>query len=70
MPITMMFAADILGVPYGKYAGDHRVLVDAQVKTAELFGLDYVSHIICPTREAGDYGAKVQWYDDQPPAIM
>ena len=28
MPITMMFAADQLGVPYGRYAADHRVLVE------------------------------------------
>lgn len=70
MPITMMFAADVLGVPYGKYARDHRVMVDAQVKTAEMFGFDYVSTISDPAREAADYGARVQWYDDQPPAII
>lgn len=70
MPITMMFAADILGAKYGKYVLDHRILADAQIKTAEMFGLDYVSTISCPTREATDYGAKIQWYDDQPPAII
>jgi MtaA/CmuA family methyltransferase len=70
MPITMMFAADILGVKYGKYCRDHRVMVDAQLKTAEMFGHDYVSTISCPAREASDYGAKIQWYDDQPPAII
>lgn len=70
MPITMMFAADILGVKYGQYARDHRIMVDAQVKTAEMFELDYVSTISCPAREAADYGAKIQWYEDQPPAII
>ncbi len=34
MPITMMFAADQIGVPYGKYAADHRVMVEAQIRTA------------------------------------
>jgi MtaA/CmuA family methyltransferase len=70
MPITMMFAADILGVKYGQYARDHKVMVDAQIKTAELFGFDYVSTISDPAREASDYGAKIQWFDDQPPAIV
>lgn len=70
MPITMMFAADILGVPYGDYATDYRVLVDAQLKTAETFGFDYVSCISDPAREAADCGAIIQYFDDQPPAIV
>jgi len=70
MPITMMFAADILGVKYGQYARDHRIMADAQIKTAELFGFDYVSTISDPAREASDYGAKIQWFEDQPPAII
>ena len=70
MPITMMFAADVLGVKYGAYTRDFRVLADAQVKTAEMFGFDYVSAISDPAREAADAGATIQWYDDQPPAII
>ena len=70
MPITMMFAADILGVKYEQYARDHRILAEAQVKTSEIFGLDYVSAISDPTREASDLGANIQWYDDQPPAVI
>jgi MtaA/CmuA family methyltransferase len=70
MPITMMFAADVLGVKYGAYARDFRILADAQVKTAEMFGFDYVSAISDPAREAADAGAAIQWYDDQPPAIV
>jgi MtaA/CmuA family methyltransferase len=69
MPITMMFAADQIGVPYGCYAQDHRVLVEAQLRTAERFEFDYVSCISDPAREAADCGAKIQWFDDQPPAI-
>ncbi|MCX7826732.1 MAG: uroporphyrinogen decarboxylase family protein [Verrucomicrobiae bacterium] len=41
MPITMMFAGDQVGVPYGKYATDYRELVRAQLFTAEKFGFDY-----------------------------
>jgi MtaA/CmuA family methyltransferase len=70
MPITMTFAADILGVKYLDYASDHRIMADAQVKTAAMFGFDYVSTISDPTREAADLGAHIAWYEDRPPAII
>jgi MtaA/CmuA family methyltransferase len=69
MPITMMFAADRIGATYRAYATDHRVLVDAQIRTAEEFSFDYVSVISDPAREAADCGAAVVYFDDQPPAI-
>ncbi len=69
MPITMMFAADQAGVKYGDYAADHRVMVDAQILTAEKFDFDYVSTISDPGREAADCGATIQYFDDQPPAV-
>jgi MtaA/CmuA family methyltransferase len=69
MPITMMFAADQLGVPYGKYATDHRTMVEAQIVTAERFDFDYVSCISDPAREAADCGAEIHYFDDQPPAV-
>ncbi len=70
MPITMMFATDLIGQPYGRYARDHRVLVEAQLRVAETFGLDYVSCISDPAREAADCGASVQYFDNQPPALV
>ena len=69
MPITMMFAADRIGVPYGRYAADHRVMAEAQIRTAEEFDFDYVSGISDPAREAADCGAAIHFFDDQPPAI-
>ena len=69
MPITMMFAADRLGVKYREYALDHRVLVEAQMLTAAEFDFDYVSCISDPAREAADCGATIAYFDDQPPAI-
>jgi MtaA/CmuA family methyltransferase len=69
LPITMMFAADQIGVPYGEYAADYRKLVEGQLRTAEEFDFDYVSCISDPAREAADCGAAVQIFDDQPPAI-
>ena len=70
MPITMMFAASQIGVPYRDYATDHRVLAEAQVRTAETFGFDYVYTISDPAREATDLGAAIEWFPDQPPAII
>jgi len=69
MPITMMFAADHIGRPYGTSATNYRVLVEGQLKTAEAYEFDYVSCISDPAREAADCGADVQIFDDQPPAI-
>jgi MtaA/CmuA family methyltransferase len=70
MPITMMFAADRIGAKYHDYARNHRVLAEAQVATADTFGLDYVSAISDPAREASDLGADIEWFENQPPAII
>ena len=70
MPITMMFAGDLAGVRYGDYCRDHRLLVEAQLKVAEQFGLDHVSCISDPAREAADCGATLHWFENQPPAFI
>jgi len=69
MPITMMFASDVIATPYGQYAREAPVLVDGQIKTAEQFDFDYVSCISDPAREASDCGANVVYFDNQPPAL-
>ncbi len=68
MPITMLFAADQIGVPYGRYALDCRVLVEAQLLVSELFDFDHVS-AITETREARDCGAAIRYFENQPYAI-
>src|SRR5215469_15392595 len=69
MPITMMFAADQIGVKYGRYVTDYTLMAEAQLRTAERFDLDQVSCISDPAREAADLGAHVRFFDDQPPAF-
>ena len=69
MPITMMFAADLIGVPYGEYATDYRVLVKGQLETARQFGFDHLITMTDPAREAADHRAAVRYFDDAPPAI-
>ena len=68
MPITMMVAADHAGVPYRKYVTDFNALVEGQLRTAETYGIDYVSCISDPVREAADCGAAIRFFDDTPPA--
>jgi MtaA/CmuA family methyltransferase len=66
----MMFCADQIGVKYGRYVEDYRVLAEAQIRTAEAFDLDIVSCMSDPAREAADCGAHVQFFADQPAAIV
>jgi MtaA/CmuA family methyltransferase len=68
MPITMMLAADEIGIPYGRYALEHAVLAEAQLAIATRFDFDHVS-AITETREAPDCGATVRFFDDQPYAL-
>lgn len=70
MPITMMFACRRIGARYRDYCTDHRVLVEGQIRTAEEFGFDYVNTMSDPAREAADCGAAVEYFDEQPVAII
>ncbi len=68
MPITMTFAARLIGANYLEYCTDYRVQVEGQVQVAETFDLDYVSAISDPAVEATDCGAPVIFFPDDPPA--
>ena len=70
MPIPMMFCADHIGRKYGEYVKDYRVLAEAQVRTAEAYDYDVVSCMSDPTREAHDCGARIEFFEDQPAAIV
>lgn len=69
LPITMMFAADLIDRPYRDYVTDYRVLVEGQLRVLELFDTDHVNTLTDPAREAADCGADVEYPPDQPPAI-
>ena len=70
MPITMMFACDRIGARYRQYCTDYRVLVEAQTRTSEEFGFDYVNTMSDPACEAADCGATVQYFENQPVALL
>jgi MtaA/CmuA family methyltransferase len=70
MPITMQFAAAQAGVSYRDYCQDYRVLAQAQMQVAETFGFDYVNTMSDPAREAADCGAEVEYFENQPAALV
>lgn len=69
MPITMQFAADLVGVKFLDYAIDHRRMVEGQVRVSRDFDFDYVNTMSDPACEAFDVGAVVQFFPNQPPAL-
>jgi MtaA/CmuA family methyltransferase len=70
MPITMMFACQRIGARYHDYCTNFHVRVEAQLRTAEDFGFDYVNSMSDPAREAADCGAPVEYFENQPVALI
>jgi MtaA/CmuA family methyltransferase len=67
VPILMAFAANHIGSNYGAFASDYRVLVDANLRCAEEFGMDQVSTISDPYRETAGFGAEIEFVKDGVP---
>jgi len=65
--IMMALVAKMAGVNYARYAQDYRKLVEGNLLCAEKFGLDAVSAISDPMREASAYGAQVEFPDNGVP---
>lgn len=59
MNIIMAFAAKNIDVLYSRYVTDYHCLVEANIKCCEQFGIDAVSAISDPTREAHSFGAQI-----------
>ncbi len=70
MPITMMLACRRIGARYRDYCTDYRVLAEGQIRIAEHFGFDYVNTMSDPAREAADCGAEVEYFENQPVALL
>src|ERR1017187_10302730 len=70
MPITMMWAADLIGAKYHDYATRAEVQAASQIAVATQFGFDHVSVISDPGCEAADLGAAIFYPPDAPPAII
>jgi MtaA/CmuA family methyltransferase len=70
MPITMMWAADLIGAKYHDYATRAEIQAAAQCAVARQFGFDHVSVISDPCCEAADLGSAIFYPPDGPPAII
>jgi MtaA/CmuA family methyltransferase len=65
--IVMTFAANFIKVSYKKYVTDYRYLVEGNIACCEKFGIDMVSAISDPYREAQGFGANIIFPDDDVP---
>jgi MtaA/CmuA family methyltransferase len=57
IPILMRYAAEYIGSNYGAFTRDHRILVEANQRCAQDFGIDQMNTMSDPYRETQGYGA-------------
>ena len=69
-PILMYFAANYIGKTYGEFASDYNVLVEANLRCMDEFGLDMLGLISDPYRETSAFGAKIQYIPDGVPRCL
>ncbi len=67
VPILMQFAAEYIDSNYGAFASDYQVLVEANTRCAEYFGMDQMSAISDPYRETQGFGADIMYLEDSVP---
>lgn len=65
--IIMGFGARQLGVSYRDFVNDYKILTEAGIRCAESFGIDILSAISDPMREAEGFGAHVIYPEDGVP---
>ena len=61
IPILMQRAAEHVGTDYGTYASDPRVMADAHLRCAADFGVDLLSVMSDPYREATGFGGEMEF---------
>ncbi|MFW5830715.1 MAG: uroporphyrinogen decarboxylase family protein [Prolixibacteraceae bacterium] len=69
-PILMYFAANFIGKTYGEFASDYKVLVEANLRCMDEFGLDMLGLISDPYRETSAFGAKIKYIPDGVPRCL
>jgi len=65
--IIMQYAAKEIGVPYSLYCKQHEKLVEGNILCAEKYGLDCVTTMSDPMKEASAFGAEVLFPEDGVP---
>jgi MtaA/CmuA family methyltransferase len=66
-PILMQYAAEYIGSNYGQFASDYRVLVDANIRCAQDFGIDQLNTMSDPYRETQGFGGQVTYVENGVP---
>ena len=66
-PLVMQFAAAYAGISYRDYCLDYSKKCDANLKTAEDFGIDWIHVGGHPYTEAEDYGLEVEYPENSLP---
>lgn len=69
-PILMQFAAEYIGSNYGEFASNYNVLVEANLRCMDDFGLDMLGLISDPYRETSAFGAKVNYVRNGVPRCL
>ena len=69
-PILMYFAARHIGRTYGEFASDYKVLVEANLRCMDDFGLDMLGLISDPYRETSAFGAGIKFIPDGVPRCL
>ncbi|MEF9990225.1 MAG: uroporphyrinogen decarboxylase family protein [Christensenellaceae bacterium] len=65
--ILMQFAAREIGVTYSQYTQDYKLLAKGNIVCAQKYGIDCVTTMSDPMREAGDRGTEVVFPPDDVP---
>ncbi|MGB4414855.1 MAG: uroporphyrinogen decarboxylase family protein [Paludibacter sp.] len=69
-PILMQFAAEYIGSNYGQFASNYNVLVEANLRCMDDFGLDLLGLISDPYRETSAFGAGIQFVPNGVPRCI
>ena len=67
IPILMQFATEYIGKTYADFAADCRVLVEANIRCRDDFGLDMVGVMSDPYCETQGFGAEIRYAADHAP---
>ena len=70
IPILMHFAARHIGATYGDFARDYRVLVEANRRVVEDYGIDQLDIMSDPWRETADFGGEIAYLEDAVPRCV
>ena len=65
--ILMFFAAKYINKPFGQFCTDYRILVEGNLRCVEKFGIDILSTLSDPMREAADFGTELIIPEDEIP---